>query len=214
MGPAGATGYAGRQGDQGASVAGPTGPLGPQGPTGQQGYSGDTGAQGATLVGPTGRTGDTGYAGLQGQSGYAGDTGVVTAGNAGAPGPAGYQGAQGASGSMGAQGPVGIVANWTHYREFSFDRGNANLTDSDEQKASQIAAYLSQNPSLGVGIDGYMNSDRFDRHDRDLSNQRADAVREALMQAGVPAEKIQIGAFADPDRRHEDQVEVLIKTRI
>jgi hypothetical protein len=33
------------------------------------------------------------------------------------------------------------------------------------------------------------------------------------MQAGVPGYKIQMGAFADPDRRREGQIQVLIKTR-
>ena len=213
MGPTGATGYAGAQGNRGASVQGPTGPMGPQGATGQQGYSGETGAQGATLVGPTGRTGNTGSAGMQGESGQAGYTGVTMAGNTGAAGPSGFQGAQGGNGMIGAQGPVGIVANWTPYREFNFGRGNAELSDNDRQKATMIAAYLSQNPSLGVGIDDYMNSDRFDRHDRDLGDQRTNAVRDSLLQAGVPAEKIQIGAFADQDRRHDGRVAVLIKTR-
>jgi outer membrane protein OmpA-like peptidoglycan-associated protein len=188
--------------------------MGPQGAQGQQGYSGETGAQGATLVGPTGRTGDTGSAGMQGESGYSGQQGVTMAGNTGDAGPSGFQGAQGRTGWMGEQGHVGIVADWTPYREFHFERGNAGLTDSDMHKASEIAAYLSQNPSLGVGIDGYMDNDRFDRHDRDLSNQRANAVRDALVQAGVPAEKIQIGAFVDPDRRHDGQIAVLIKTRM
>ena len=213
MGPTGATGYAGAQGNQGASVQGPTGPMGPQGATGQQGYSGETGAQGATLVGPTGRTGNTGSAGMQGESGQAGYAGMTIAGNPGVAGPSGFQGEQGSAGSIGAQGPVGIVAEWTPYREFNFSPGNADVTDNDMQKATMISAYLSRNPSLGVGIDSRMDSERSDRHDRDLSDRRANAVRDALLQAGVPAEKIQIGAFGDPDRRHDGRVAVLIKTR-
>ena len=80
-------------------------------------------------------------------------------------------------------------------------------------KVSDIAAYLARNPSLEVGIDGSMENRRSSQRDRDLSNARADSVRDALMQAGVPAYKIQMGEFADPDRRHLDEVQVLIKTR-
>jgi outer membrane protein OmpA-like peptidoglycan-associated protein len=110
--------------------------------------------------------------------------------------------------------PVAIVANWTAYRQFNFTPGSADVTDSDMQKATTISTYLARNPSLGVGIDGYKDSEKVDRHERELNNQRTSAVRDALLQAGVPVEKIQIGSFADPDRRHDGQVAVLIKTRI
>jgi outer membrane protein OmpA-like peptidoglycan-associated protein len=169
---------------------------------------------GAGCAEPTGRTGDAGYAGMEGESGQAGYTGATTAGDAGAAGPSGFQGAQDGSGSVDAQGPAGIVANWTPYREFHFGREDADVTDSDMQKATVIAEYLSRNPSLGVGIDGYMDNNRYDRHDRALSNQRANAVRDALLQAGVPAEKIQIGSFADPVHRQDGQIAIMIKTRI
>jgi hypothetical protein len=78
---------------------------------------------------------------------------------------------------------------------------------------SDIAAYLMRNPPFEVGIDGSIDTRRSNQQDRDLSNHRADSVRDALMQAGVPADKIQMGAFADPTRQHEGQILVLIKTR-
>jgi hypothetical protein len=64
-----------------------------------------------------------------------------------------------------------------------------------------------------LGIDGSMDARGFDQNDRDLSYLRADSVRDALVQAGVPAYKIQVGAFADQDRRHEDQIQVMIQPR-
>jgi len=71
-------------------------------------------------------------------------------------------------------------------------------------RASEIAAYLALNPSLEVAIDGSGD---------DLSNRRTASVRSALMQAGVPADKIRMGAFAAPNQRHDGQIDVLIKTR-
>jgi hypothetical protein len=131
--------------------------------------------------------------------------GASMAGVPGASGPSGIQGAQGGIGPMGAQGVVGIVDRWTAYRQFTFYPAGTNMTASDTGKAIDVAAYLAQNPSIEVGIDASGNGE--------LANSRADAVRVALMQAGVPAYKIQIGAFSDPNRRQDDQAQVLIKTR-
>lgn len=70
-----------------------------------------------------------------------------------------------------------------------------------------MADYVKRNPSLILGIDAYMDS-----RNPDLSHQRSDAVRDAMINAGVPAERIKIGAFGDPKLRREGRVEVLIMT--
>ena len=211
-GPPGDRGEAGLAGLQGSSYAGAAGPAGPRGPAGEQGLAGDRGPEGTTLVGPAGQTGRTGAEGVQGQSGQTGDRGVFVAGIAGEAGPSGLQGGRGREGQTGEQGPAGIVALWTSYRDFDFDRTETSLRASEMDKIADIAAYLIQNPSLEVGIDGSLG-ERSSRNNRDLSSRRAASVRDALMQAGVPANKIETGAFADPERRHEGQIQVLIKTR-
>jgi outer membrane protein OmpA-like peptidoglycan-associated protein len=208
MGPAGAQGNVGDTGAQGPSMAGPAGPAGPPGPVGAQGYTGETGPQGATLVGPTGRNGRVGDAGAQGPSGQTGDRGFAVAGVAGNAGPSGYQGVQGEPGQIGAQGVVGVVADWTAYREFHFDRGTADLRSSEMGRISEIAAYLARNRSLELGIDGVA-----DGRNPNLNDRRVASVREALMQAGVPGYQIRVGTFANPDVRRYGQVEVLLKTR-
>jgi len=105
------------------------------------------------------------------------------------------------------------VKLWTAYQEVNFDRTAVNISALGMNTVSDIAAYLMRNPSLEVGIDGSMDTRSSNQQDRDLSNHRAASVRDALMQAGVPADKIQMGAFADPTRRHEGQILVLIKTQ-
>jgi outer membrane protein OmpA-like peptidoglycan-associated protein len=148
---------------------------------------------------------------VQGGSGQTGDRGLT--GIAGDAGPSGLQGEQGETGPAGAQGAVGTVKLWTAYQEFNFNRTSADISALDMNTVSDIAAYLARNPSLEVGIDGSMDTRRSNQQDRDLSNHRADSVRDALMKAGVPADKIQMGAFADPDRRQLGQILVLIKTQ-
>jgi outer membrane protein OmpA-like peptidoglycan-associated protein len=111
---------------------------------------------------------------------------------------------------VGAQGSVGVVDHWTPYRNFTFDNGRANIRASETSQISDIAAYMAKNPSLRLGIDG--STDTTNPHNRDLSDRRVSAVRDALIQAGTPTYKIETGPFGDPQLRRERQVEVLLIT--
>jgi outer membrane protein OmpA-like peptidoglycan-associated protein len=213
-GPAGMQGPSGMTGAQGSSMVGPAGPSGPAGPAGAQGLAGQMGANGATLVGPTGPEGRPGPWGAQGAGGETGAQGYAMAGRAGAAGPSGDVGAQGPAGPMGAQGQVGAVSNWTPYREITFGRNATDIEPSGMRTISGIAAYMARNPSLELGIDGSMNSAGTEPSSQDLSNRRVSAVRDALVEAGVPASKIQTGAFGDPRLRRNRRVDVLLKTSV
>jgi outer membrane protein OmpA-like peptidoglycan-associated protein len=191
--------------------AGPTGNAGPQG---AQGDTGQTGAQGPTLVGPAGPAGRTGPAGETGETGAIGAQGSSTAGVAGATGYSGPAGAQGAPGATGAPGPAGIVSGWTEYRAFWFAYGSADLRDSEQGTVSEVAAYLQANRSMEVGIDGSMNTHGSDPRDQDLCDRRAGAVRHALLQAGVSADRIQMGAYGDENQRRDRRVGVLLSTSL
>jgi outer membrane protein OmpA-like peptidoglycan-associated protein len=86
-----------------------------------------------------------------------------------------------------------------------FDSNKSDLQASDSGKASEIASYLTQNPGQQVGIDGSI-----DPTNKDLSDRRVSAVRTALLQAGVPSNKIQTGAFGKPELRRDRHVVVLV----
>jgi hypothetical protein len=214
MGPAGMQGAPGETGAQGSSMVGPAGPNGPAGPAGAQRLAGQTGANGATLVGPTGPEGRSGALGEQGVSGETGAQGYAMAGSAGAAGPSGGVGVQGLTGPAGAQGQVGMVNQWTPYREITFDRDAAAIEPSGVSTISEIAAYMAQNPSLELGIDRSTNSASSTPTNQDLNTRRVGAVRDALVQAGVPAYKIQTGSFSDPQLRRNRRVDVLLKTGV
>jgi outer membrane protein OmpA-like peptidoglycan-associated protein len=169
--------------------------------------AGQTGAQGATLVGPTGATGSQGAAGSQGTSGQVGSQGYTTAGGVGATGVSGPAGVQGVVGRTGGQGPAGIVDRWTSYRVINFDYARSDLNAADKSTVSEVASYMARNPSLQVGLDGYR-----DPSNPSLSDRRIGTVRDALIVAGVPSSKVQIGAFGDPLASRDRRVEVLIST--
>jgi outer membrane protein OmpA-like peptidoglycan-associated protein len=110
---------------------------------------------------------------------------------------------------MGAQGPIGAVQTWSSYRNFLFDVNQSDIRSSEISQVSEIATYMQQNPSLQLGIDGSADS----RGDvSNLSQRRVNAVRAALIQAGVPAGKIQAGAFGDQRLNRDGRVEVLVRS--
>jgi outer membrane protein OmpA-like peptidoglycan-associated protein len=122
---------------------------------------------------------------------------------AGVTGPTGRTGAagpQGPIGQTGAQGPGGPGSSWSLYRDYTFNVNSDDILRSDSNKAWEIADYMNRNPSFRVGIDG--------------SNQyRVGKVRDALINAGVPAYKIQTGAFGDPQQRRDRSVQVLVSSQ-
>jgi hypothetical protein len=199
-GPAGAQGDVGQTGDQGGSLPGPAGPMGRAGPAGIQGVGGSVGAQGPTTIGPTGPAGRAGPAGAQGATGLTGaQGGTQLAGVAGPMGSTGTAGPQGPIGPTGAQGLVAGNGGWSAYRDYTFNSDSTEIRRADSGKAREVANYADQNPSLQIGLDG---SDQ----------NRVGVVRDALIVAGVPASKIQAGAFGDPQLRREGRVGVLVSS--
>jgi len=79
-------------------------------------------------------------------------------------------------------------------------------------KVSEVVAYMKQNPSLRVGIDGSMDPRGTEPRNQDLSDRRVSAVRDALIKAGVPAAQIQVGTFGDAQYTRDRRVEVLVRT--
>lgn len=211
-GPAGSQGARGVTGVQGASAAGIAGPAGVAGPQGPQGSVGMTGARGPTLIGPTGPAGAAGTVGAQGDSGRTGAQGSTMAGVAGAAGVAGPAGIAGGSGATGGQGETGVIDVWTSYRDFWFESDRAEIHSADSVKIAEIVSYMKKNASLQVGIDGTADPNGSDPVNNSLRDRRIEAIRLALVKAGLSEQNIRIGALGDPKTRRDRRVEVLIKT--
>ncbi|OGA06682.1 MAG: hypothetical protein A2W68_06690 [Betaproteobacteria bacterium RIFCSPLOWO2_02_64_14] len=163
-----------------------------------QGVAGSAGAEGPTTEGPTGPTGPAGIAGARGATGSTGAQGSTElAGISGPIGATGVTGPQGAFGPTGAQGPLAGGGSWNPYRDYSFNVNSNDILRSDGNKAREIADYMNQNPSSRVAIDG-------------SNERRVGRVRDALIDAGVPSERIQTGRFGDPQQRRDNRVAVLV----
>jgi outer membrane protein OmpA-like peptidoglycan-associated protein len=179
----------------GVACAGPAGMMGPQGPAGMPGAQG-----------PTGMTGSQGSPGMTGSQGSAGVTG-----------------AQGPAGVSGARSPAVAGKAWASLRDFTFDYDRTDIRSSEQNQPSEIAAYVRQNPSVRLGIDGATDLLRgTNQYNTGLSQRRMATVRDALIQAGVSADRIETGAFAaqrancnDATERcsqRDGRVEVLVRT--
>jgi outer membrane protein OmpA-like peptidoglycan-associated protein len=105
-----------------------------------------------------------------------------------------------------------VADHWVPYRSFRFDDGRAVIRAVDERQVIDTAAYLTENPSLRFGIDDSVDPAVTNAGDRDLGKRRVAAVRDALIEAGTPAYRIEMGAFADPQHRRYRQVELFLIT--
>jgi outer membrane protein OmpA-like peptidoglycan-associated protein len=98
-------------------------------------------------------------------------------------------------------------ARWSSYRDFWFDSGSTRIDATDASKVADVAAYLKSNPTHRVGIDGATGESG------ELDARRVGSVREALIRAGVPENRIRTGEFGSAQLRRARRVEVLVDRR-
>lgn len=144
------------------------------------------------------------------------------AGATGPAGPIGPMGAQGPAGPMGSQATAVEVKKWSSFSNILFDFDKSSVRADETSKVANIAAYLKQNPTARVGIDGHTDPRGTDPYNQSLSERRVSTVSEALVAAGVATGRIQTGAYGENQLKcHESteacwqsdrRVEVLIGT--
>ena len=77
-----------------------------------------------------------------------------------------------------------------------FDYNRPEIRSTEMTKIADIAMYTNQNPSVRVGIDGSTDLLRgTNQYNGALSQQRVVNVRDALIRAGVSADRIETGGF-------------------
>jgi len=145
-------------------------------------------------VGPTGPPGPQGPTGMTGMTG--------------AQGPAGMTGSTGQSGYAAPQAQPTTLAGWVSLRDILFDYNQAEVRSSEMSKIADIAAYVNQNPTVRIGVDGATDLLRgTNQYNTALSERRIANVRDALMRAGVSSNRIETGGFAAERARCNDSVE-------
>jgi peptidoglycan-associated lipoprotein len=140
------------------------------------------------IVGPPGPIGPAGAAGPTGPAGQPGPPGLAgPAGPAGSPGSAGLAGPIGPAGAPGAPG---ADAKLEAFRNVQFAYDKADVRPEEMAKINQIASYVKQNDGMVVLLDGHTDPRGTDQYNLALRQKRVSAVREALVKAGVPNDRI------------------------
>ncbi len=89
------------------------------------------------------------------------------------------------------------VGEWSVYRDFTFNAYSDQMLRGDDGTAQEVALFMSQNDNFRIALDG-------------ANANRVGVVRRALLDAGIPAYKIQVGTFGDSLLRRDTRVAVLI----
>jgi len=71
-----------------------------------------------------------------------------------------------------------------------FDTGRAELKSGAGRKLDQLAQFLVEHPDRRVQIDGFTDSVGTDSYNEELSQRRANTVREALISRGIESSRI------------------------
>jgi len=93
--------------------------------------------------------------------------------------------------------PGATAPGWAKFNNILFDFDKSDIRADETSKVAAVAAYLNDNPSAKVGIDGYADPRGTDAYNQALSERRVSAVRDALVQAGGAGDRIQTGAFGE-----------------
>jgi outer membrane protein OmpA-like peptidoglycan-associated protein len=78
-----------------------------------------------------------------------------------------------------------------------FDTGQAQLKAGATRPIEQIAAFLSENPERSVQVEGFTDSQGSDEYNQRLSQQRADAVAQAIIQRGIDAQRVRALGYGE-----------------
>ncbi|MDO6746228.1 OmpA family protein [Gilvimarinus sp. 1_MG-2023] len=75
-----------------------------------------------------------------------------------------------------------------------FKTGEDTLNSHNEKALSTLAVFLQDNPELTVRLDGHADPRGTDEYNNVLSQYRANAVKEALLSAGIQPSRIHLNA--------------------
>ena len=78
-----------------------------------------------------------------------------------------------------------------------FDVNKADLKPGAQRSLDKLAQFLKEYPERTVSIEGFTDSTGSDQHNKQLSEQRAQAVRDALAGMGVTGDRIVVRGYGE-----------------
>jgi outer membrane protein OmpA-like peptidoglycan-associated protein len=84
---------------------------------------------------------------------------------------------------------------WFNFDRLNFATGSATILPESEEQLNNIASVLTAYPNVNVKIGGYTDNTGDASSNRQLSQQRADAVRQTLIGKGIDPKRMQAEGY-------------------
>jgi outer membrane protein OmpA-like peptidoglycan-associated protein len=78
-----------------------------------------------------------------------------------------------------------------------FDTGRSDLKPGAERTIEKLTSFLSENPERKVQVEGFTDSQGTDEYNQQLSQRRADAVAEAIIQRGIESQRVRARGYGE-----------------
>jgi outer membrane protein OmpA-like peptidoglycan-associated protein len=85
-----------------------------------------------------------------------------------------------------------------------FRTGSAEMSADTQQGIEALAGVMAKSPALTIRLDGYADPRGTDEVNMKLSQERADAVRDVFLAAGVPEGSVEVNAYGKSQSTAED----------
>ena len=87
---------------------------------------------------------------------------------------------------------------WTAMESVQFEAGRAEIQSKCIDKIAKLAAWMNHDRHVVIGLDGLRDDATANDNDPTLGARRVQAVRDALVAAGVAPSRIVVGDFGAP----------------
>ena len=88
-----------------------------------------------------------------------------------------------------------------------FDTDSFSLRPNSEAELQLIVGMMKVNPRISIVIEGYTDSSGTKIYNQELSQKRANAIKEALIRRGIDASRILATGMGDANPRGDNQTE-------
>jgi outer membrane protein OmpA-like peptidoglycan-associated protein len=98
-------------------------------------------------------------------------------------------------------------SDWLVLDAVKFSTGSHDVSTEAEQQLSHIAQILEQNPDVKIELGGFTDAPGSAQINRQISQARADSVRQALIDKGIDGARIQAKGYGEANPLNATQAE-------